>query len=255
MRQELVSIIMPSYNSVYIAESIESVLAQTYKNWELLVTDDCSTDNTREVVAAYAAKDPRIKLFKLEQNSGAGVARNNSIEQAQGRFIAFLDSDDKWLPNKLEKQIAFMLDNNYELTFTSYKVNSEDGINTGSVKCLSELSYFRLLCDNCVGCLTAIYDTKQMGKMYMPMLRKRQDWCLWLSILKKCKQGYGLQEELAEYRVMANSVSSNKLSLVEYNIKVYNEFLGHSKFVSYIMFFILFTPTYVSKKLNRKIQK
>ncbi len=246
---------MPSYNSTYISESIESVLAQSYKNWELLITDDCSSDATRDIVAQYAANDARIKLFKLDQNSGAGVARNNSIENAQGRFIAFLDSDDKWLPNKLEKQIAFMLDNNCELTFTSYKVNREDGVNTGSVKCLKKLSYFRLLCDNCVGCLTAIYDTKLMGKMYMPMLRKRQDWCLWLSVLKKCKHGYGLQEELAEYRVMANSVSSKKLSLVEYNIKVYNEFLGHSKFVSYLMFCVLFIPTYGSKKIIQKIQK
>lgn len=109
MEYDLVSIIMPSYNSTYISESIDSILAQSYENWELLITDDCSTDNTRDIVAEYAAKDPRIKLFKLKQNYGAGVARNNSIEQARGRFIAFCDSDDMWLPEKLEKQISFML--------------------------------------------------------------------------------------------------------------------------------------------------
>lgn len=250
----MVSIIMPSYNSVHISESIESVLTQSYENWELLITDDCSTDNTREIVAGYVAKDPRIKLFILDKNSGAGVARNNSIKHAQGRFVAFLDSDDKWLPNKLEKQIAFMLDNNYELTFTSYIVNNENDNKIGSVQCLGKLNYFRLLCDNCVGCLTAMYDTQKMGKMYLPMLRKRQDWCLWLSILKKCKKGHGLQEDLAEYRVMSDSISSNKFSLVEYNIKVYNEFLGHSKFISYLMFFMLFIPTYISKKVIQKIK-
>lgn len=256
MKNELVSIIMPSYNSAkYIAESIESVVAQSFHNWELLITDDCSTDNTREIVEAYATHDPRIKLFILEQNSGAGVARNNSIEQAAGRFIAFLDSDDVWMPQKLEKQVAFMLNNGYTFTFTSYDVCDANGCKIGGVNCNSRINFFRLLCDNCVGCLTGMYDAKQLGKIYMPILRKRQDWCLWLSVIKMSKNGFGLQERLAKYRVVTNSVSSNKLSLVEYNIKVYNDFLGYSKLVSYVIFFLLFIPTYTMKKIIQKFNK
>ena len=117
----LVSIITASFNcSAFIGETIESIQAQTYTNWELLITDDCSTDNSREVINSYADKDPRIRLLRLDKNSGAGIARNNSIREAKGRFIAFCDSDDRWKPEKLERQLAFMTENSYGLTYTSY---------------------------------------------------------------------------------------------------------------------------------------
>ena len=123
----LVSIITPSYNSAeFISETIESIIAQTYTNWELLITDDCSTDNTSEIVNKYIRKDNRVKFFQLPQNSGAGVARNNSIKEAKGRFLAFCDSDDAWYPNKLEKQLSFMLENEYAFTCTSYDCYNED---------------------------------------------------------------------------------------------------------------------------------
>lgn len=253
MQNELVSIIMPSYNSVYIPESIESVIAQSYKNWELLITDDCSTDSTREIVSGYTAKDPRIKLFVLEQNSGAGVARNNSIKQAQGRFIAFCDSDDMWLPEKLEKQVQFMLEHKYEFVFSSYYSCSEDAAVDNFVKCKSRVDLFSLIKDSSIGCLTAIYDTSRIGKIYMPTIRKRQDWGLWLTIIQKCKYGYGIKESLAKYRVCSNSISSKKMALVKYNVKVYSVVLGYSLIKSYLIFFFLFLPSYFIKKCKLAI--
>ena len=157
----LVSIITPSYNSAeFIAETIESILAQTYTNWELLITDDCSTDNTKDIVTKYIQQDNRIKFFRLENNSGAGVARNNSIKEAKGRFLAFCDSDDCWLPTKLQKQLKFMVDNGYEFTCTSYESYNEEGeTKVGYIECKKEISYWTLLKDNSIGCLTSIYDT------------------------------------------------------------------------------------------------
>lgn len=241
---------MPSYNSVYISESIDSILAQTYKNWELLITDDCSTDSTREIVSEYVTRDPRIKLFKLNQNSGAGVARNNSIEHAHGRFIAFCDSDDMWLPEKLEKQLAFMLDNGYEFSFTSYYSCSEDAVVDNFVKCKSRVDLFSLIKDCSVGCLTAMYDTSRIGKILMPTIRKRQDWGLWLTIIQKCKYGYGIKEALSKYRLCSTSISANKFSLVKYNVRVYNQVLGYSIIKSYAIFFTLFMPSYFLKKIK-----
>ena len=177
--EELVSIIMPSYNSSkFIAASIESVIAQTYKNWELLITDDCSKDNTIEIVQQYVDKDERIKLFCLQENSGAGVARNNSIKQAKGRFIAFLDSDDRWKPNKLEVQIPFMSENGYELSYSSYMTCNENGETNGIVVCRKKETFSSIKRDDKIGFLTLIYDVKILGKVYMPIIRKRQDYGL-----------------------------------------------------------------------------
>lgn len=250
----IVSIITPSYNSAdFIAETIDSILAQSFTDWELLITDDCSTDNTREIVQSYAEKDERIKLFVLEKNSGAGVARNNSLTNAQGRYIAFCDSDDRWTPEKLEKQLAFMQENDYAFTCTSYFTCNEAGEVNGVVKCLKRLSYARQTTDNKIGCLTAMYDTEKIGKVYFPLLRKRQDWGMTLLALKKCHAAYGIQEPLALYRVRTGSISSNKLSLIKYNMAVYEEALGWSKLHSSIYFAIVFMPTYVMKKISQKI--
>lgn len=251
---ELVSIIMPSYNSSkYISQSIESVIAQNYTNWELLITDDCSSDNTREIVKSYIEKDNRIKLFCLEQNSGAGVARNNSIKEAKGRFIAFLDSDDRWKPNKLEVQIRFMLDNGYELTYSSYDVCNQSGNIISKVTCLERLTYKMLLRDDGIGCLTAIYDTKNIGKIYMPKIRKRQDWGLWLEIIKKTKYAYGIRNKyLAIYR-LNNGLSSNKFKLLKFNFAVYNKLEGFNKLTSFFLLSLYFLPYYFYKKIKQKI--
>lgn len=251
----LVSIITPSYNSAdFIVETIESILAQTYTNWELLITDDCSTDNTFDIVGKYIERDSRIKFFRLTTNSGAGVARNNSIKEAKGRFLAFCDSDDCWYPQKLEKQLAFMVENGYEFTCTSYDSYNEAGDKkVGYIKCKKKISYWKLLRDNSIGCLTSMYDTSRIGKIYMPTIRKRQDWGLWLSIIRKTKYVYGLQETLAKYRIRENSISSNKLAMLKYNYKLYKEVEGYSSFVSFLLLTFYFLPYYFYKKIKQKI--
>ncbi len=251
---ELVSIIMPSYNAAkYISEAIESVITQTYTSWELLITDDRSSDNSRDIIKYYTETDSRVKLFCLKENSGAGVARNNSIKKAKGRFIAFLDSDDRWKPNKLEVQIKFMLDNGYELTYSSYDVCNQSGNIVSKVTCLKRLNYKTLIRDNGIGCLTAIYDSKNIGKVYMPTIRKRQDWGLWLSIIKKTKYAYGIKDEyLAIYR-NSNGLSSNKIKLLQANFKLYNEVEKFNKLISFILLAFYFLPYYFYKKFKQKI--
>lgn len=251
----LVSIITPTYNSEsFIQDLIQAVTAQTYQNWELLITDDCSSDGTCQVIERFMAKDARIKLFRLEQNSGAGVARNNSIKQAQGRYIAFCDSDDRWLPNKLEQQLQFMQERNCALSYTSYLTCTESGEINGRVQCLKEISYPMIIRDNGIGCLTAVYDASKIGKFYMPTIRKRQDWCLWIKIIKVSGTAQGLQEDLAIYRLRANSISSNKVSMLKYNFAVYHEALGFSRVVSALLLFGYFLPYYFYKKLKQRVQ-
>lgn len=249
----LVSIITASFNcSAFIGETIESIQAQTYTNWELLITDDCSTDNSREVINSYADKDPRIRLLRLDKNSGAGIARNNSIREAKGRFIAFCDSDDRWKPEKLERQLAFMTENSYGLTYTSYDTCDEAGHSNGYAQCLRSLSYAKILRDNGIGCLTAIYDASKIGKHFMPSIRKRQDWCLWIDIIKKTGTAYGLQEPLALYRVRSGSISSNKIEMLRYNYAVYHDVLGYNRVISAVILAGYFLPYYFYKKFKQK---
>src|SRR5690606_30251642 len=219
-----VSIITPSYNSAqYIVRTIDSILAQTYRNWELLVIDDCSTDNSRDVIQKYMDNDSRIRLISLNENSGAAVARNTGIRNASGRFIAFLDSDDTWHPEKLDKQINFMLSNHYPFTFTNYCKVNENGNFIKDVKTPLVVNYNKMLQTNYIGCLTVIYDTNSLGKVYFPLIRKRQDYALWLKILKITPNGYALNENLAFYTVRSDSISANKFNVAKYNWTVYRE--------------------------------
>lgn len=247
----LVSIISSSYNSSrFISQTIESILSQTYTNWELLITDDCSTDNTREIVASYQRKDPRIRLFQLKENSGPGVARNHSIEMAKGRFVAFCDSDDWWYPEKLEKQLAFMQEKNCALSYTSYMVCNKRQTITSIVFSLSKITYTTLKRDNVIGCSTAIYDVEKVGRMYFPDIRKRQDWGLWLHILKKVNVAYGMKEPLSVYRMQEMSLSFNKLSLIRYNIAVYRQVLKYPLLLAYMSFWMINMPCYFVKKIR-----
>lgn len=250
----LVSIITPSYNSSeYITETIEGIINQTYTNWELLITDDCSTDDSVKIIEEYTQKDSRIKLYKLKKNSGAGICRNKSIEMSQGRFIAFCDSDDVWMSHKLEKQLNFMIEKDCALTYSSYMLINEKGVEQGIVVSMKKIDFASMKRDDGIGCLTAIYDTSKVGKMYMSALRKRQDWGLWLEILAKCKVSYGLKEPLAYYRLRNGSISNNKLVLVKHNINVYRKILKFSILKSYLYFFFIFMPTYICKKIRIKI--
>jgi glycosyltransferase involved in cell wall biosynthesis len=218
----MVSIITAVYNSEkYIDKCIESVQAQTFKNWEHIFVDDCSSDDSGRLIKQFRAKDSRIKYHRLEINRGAGIARNKAIELAQGNYIAFLDSDDTWYPDKLEKQLEFMRINNSPFTFTSYDLMDEKGKLLGrTVKARKKVTYNTALFKNPIGCLTAIYDTDFFGKQYMPEIRKRQDFALWLKLLKK-SDAFGVQESLASYRIQKNSVSSNKIDLIKYEWRIY----------------------------------
>ena len=197
---DLVSIIMPSYNTAnYIAGSIESVLNQSYTNWELIIVDDASTDNTDIIVEQYL-KDKRIKYLKNERNSGAAVSRNKAIANASGRWIAFLDSDDLWSESKLEKQISFMEKNKYYFSYTNYyEIDSEgNSLNvrvTGPKKVTKKMMY-----NYCwPGCLTVMYDARFIGLLQIRDIRKNNDYAMWLKISKKANC-YLLDEYLASYR-------------------------------------------------------
>lgn len=223
----LVSIITPTYNcGRFIAETIESVLSQTYQNWEMLIVDDCSTDNTKEVVEQY--DDPRIHYHCLERNSGAAEARNTALRMAHGRWIAFLDSDDLWKPEKLEHQLKFMIDNGYNFSCTEREVIDEDSNQVGIyVTGPHRISKISMLCYCWIGCLTAMYNADVIGLIQIPNLKKNNDYAMWLKIIKK-SDCYLLNESLAYYRIRNGSLSHDKLlSLIKSH---YVLFRGSEKF-------------------------
>lgn len=250
----IVSIIVPSYNvSRYIGVAIESVLAQTYTDWELLVTDDASTDNTCEIVEQYVAKDSRIHLYRLPCNMGAGVARNNSIVEARGRYIAFLDADDWWYPEKLEKQLGFMNKNGYEFTFTAFEYAdaSLKVVGISRKPAYISKSFMKLGCN--IGTPGVIYDTQRIGKVYMPAMRRSEDWSLWINLSELTNGAYSLNEPLWRYRTVANSLSRDKIDIVKSSIRVYTHILGWSKIKAITIFMLCFIPLYVVKILRNKL--
>jgi len=245
----LVSVVTPTYNSAkYIGALIESIQAQTYQNWELLITDDCSEDETVEIIKQYAANDKRIKFFTLDSNSGAGIARNNSIQYASGRFIAFCDSDDRWLSKKLQTQLDFMEKHNLVCTYSSYYTCDENGEITGAIDAVPKMTYSRMLTNNYIGNLTFIYDTAAVGKVFMPELRKRQDWALGLRVMRKAKSTLGIKEPLAIYRKRQDSISSDKLELLRYNFLIYRKELLFSVPKSYF-YMLIFLVSFFLKKV------
>ena len=232
-RQELesikVSIIMPADNvSRHIEETVNSVIRQTHTNWELLIVDDCSTDNTVAMIQSFHETDSRINVYELEKNSGAAVARNKAIEQATGDYLAFLDSDDLWEAEKLEKQLTFMIENNYLFTSTNYiEVNEATGETIGVVQSYPELDYEGLL-KHCPGNSTVMYNVSELGKFYIPDIKKRNDFVMWLQVIKKAKKLYGLDENLTTYTIREGSLSKDKKDLVKYQWTVYRDIEGLS---------------------------
>ncbi|MFT8320304.1 MAG: glycosyltransferase family 2 protein [Bacillus sp. (in: firmicutes)] len=222
---ELVSIIMPSYNSRdSIQESIQSILEQTYENWELIIVDDCSTDGTQRLLQMLAMKEKRIQVFCEIENGGAAVARNKALLHAKGRYIAFLDSDDKWKQNKLAVQLTFMKEHQHAFTFTAYEYISAEGVPLGKTVCAPKMvSYQDMLKNTIVGCLTVVVDRKQTGPIKMPNIRTRQDLATWLGILKKGYKAFGISEVLAEYRVGNLSISGNKWRAAQKTWYVYRQ--------------------------------
>ena len=221
----LVSVVTPTFNcGKYIGKTLESIINQTYNNLEVIVVDDCSTDNTCEIVNYYLNKDNRIKYFCLNENSGAAIARTFAIEKARGEFIAFLDSDDIWYEDKLEKQLEFMRINNVAFTCTAYEQMDEyDNALNKIITPPSKISYNRLLLDCPVGNSTVVYDVSKMGKFKVPNIRKRNDDALWLQMLKKEKYIYGIPIILARYRVRGNSISAKKIDLIKYHWILYRQ--------------------------------
>lgn len=218
---ELVSIIMPAYNSArFIGESINSVLAQTYTNWELLIVDDCSKDSTAEIVAAFS--DPRIHYQRNVNNMGAAETRNQALKRAQGRYIAFLDSDDLWEPEKLKKQIAFMEKNGYAFTFSDYRIMKENGTWTGKILHMpASLSYHQYLRNTAIGCLTVVIDRLKTGDFLMPNIKSSHDMALWLLIMKRGFRAYATPECLASYRLVSTSNTAKKYKAAQDVWRVY----------------------------------
>lgn len=238
---DLVSVITPCYNSgKFLERTIDSVLNQSYPNLELLIIDDFSMDNSRKIIQEKSKNDSRIvKIFNSE-NLGAAISRNKGIENAKGRFIAFLDADDYWYENKLKLQLNFMIERKLEFSFGAYKKVDEFGNIVGAVNPETIMTYSKLLDGNKIGCLTAIYDSKSLGKIYFPNIKKRQDWALWLKIHKKIKNSQSIDQFLGEYTVRKQSVSSNKISLVYYHYLVYRkiEKLSFTKSIYFLFKYI-----------------
>lgn len=217
--QDKVTIVTPTWNSQrYIETTIKSVQAQTYQNWEMIIVDDCSTDNTVDIVRKISEQDSRIKILIQDVNGGAAKARTRSMYAGNGRFVAYLDADDIWKPNKLEKQISFMKNNNCAFSCTSYEVIDDDGKPKKKyIHMLPKVNYKGFLTNNLLQTVGIMVDTVKVDKKYlvMPDIRRRQDAATWLQILKAGFDCYGLDEILAEYRRTENSLSSNKFKAVK----------------------------------------
>ncbi len=252
----MVSVIMPTYNCAsFISDSIESVIAQSMDDWEIQIVDDCSTDNTREVINPFIQQYPQIHYTCLAENRGPNIARTEAIRRATGKYIAFLDSDDLWLPDKLEKQITFMQQNNAVFSCTAYEQMDEKG------NILSKVLYPPVKTDykkmlhlaDPIGNLTVIYDQSALGKYEVPDIRKRNDYALWLKILHDTEYCMGLQDVLARYRVRESSVSSKKLQLVKYHWELYHriEKLGIFRSIFYICCWVIVKGMGIGTKEKR----
>jgi teichuronic acid biosynthesis glycosyltransferase TuaG len=246
MTNDLISIITPTYNSEeYIAFTIESILNQSYKNWELLITDDCSSDNTVSIINSFISKDDRIHLYQFDNNLGSAFARNNSIKLSKGNFIAFCDSDDIWDKTKLKKQVYFMKKNNISFSFTGYEIINKLGDSIGKTidsAHKGSFSYKEMLSKKAtLGCSTVILKKSSFnGLLVMPEIRTGQDYALWLKLLKNTNhQAYVLSEILSKYRISPNSISRNKFKKAKRQWFIYRQFenLNTFKTIYYFCFY------------------
>lgn len=235
----MVSIITPAYNSEkFIAETIQSVLAQTYQNWELLIVDDCSTDKTAEIISRFQEQDSRIKYFYNSTNKGSAVSRNIALQKASGRWIAFLDSDDLWHPEKLEKQIEFMKKNNYRFSYTNYCEIDESSKEKGILISGPEVITRKMMTAYCwPGCLTVMYDAEFLGLMQTADIRINEEYALWIKISRKTNC-YLLNENLAKYRRHKGSLTSKSyMALVKWHYLMFRK--AENKSVAASLFYTL----------------
>ncbi len=240
---DLVSIVTPTYNSGnFISETIQSILNQSYTNFELIVIDDCSKDNTVEIVKTFSEKDSRVNLIQLELNSGAAVARNIGLENSKGRFIAFCDCDDIWFENKLEYQIRFMLEKSIPISFTSYQLINEKGVSMNKViNAIDKITYLEYLKNTIIGMSTAMIDTSLVKEFRFENIRTRQDTMLWITLLKRGHVAYGIKEVLVKYTVRSNSISANKFKAASkvWDLYYNMEKMGLFKSSYYFIFYVL----------------
>lgn len=226
LEPNLVSVVMPAHNSQFVlAESVRSVLTQTYTEWELLIVDDASTDATNVLAREFAETDQRIRLITLAENGGVARARNTGIQAARGRYLAFLDSDDLWLPEKLRTQIEFMQRTGAAFSFTRYRRFGADKALTKPLKVPSTVQYQQLLKGNVIGCLTVIIDRAKIPEVSMPET-KHEDYVTWLGILRRGQLAWGLQRDLARYRVANSSISANKKNSAGWTWNIYRRIEG-----------------------------
>lgn len=219
-----VSVITPAYNAeATLAETVASVRQQQFQDYEHLIIDDGSSDLTAKIVEDISRLDSRVRLLRLDENKGAAVARNVGIEAAKGDFITFIDSDDLWLPHKLSKQIEFMEGQKIPFSYSAYERIDNSGNKLGIVGVPEKVCYKELLKTCVIGCLTVAYDVRCFGKVYMPPIRMRQDYGLWLKLLKQIDFAYGITEPLALYRINKGSLSRNKIKAARYTWKVYRD--------------------------------
>ena len=246
-----VSVIMPAHNTAgFLDEAVQSVRSQTVQSWELLIVNDRSTDGTLEKAKRWAELDQRIQaLDNVKEPPGAATARNTAIELARGRFIAFLDSDDVWLPRKLETQINTFKETGAALVHSSYQVIDEQGATLGVRIPKSRIGYLELLSRNEIGCLTAVYDTHKVGKLYCPMVYNRNDYGIWLHALRGGGMAVGVADALAKYRIRASSLGSSKLKGVGNLWIIYRKYERLSLFKSASLiarYFCMNLPRWIS---------
>lgn len=243
-KSEIVSIIMPVYNGErFIQKTLESVLDQTYLNWELLITNDGSTDNSENIIKKFIEKDNRIKYFK-QKNTGSAAARNNSLKNAIGKYIVFLDSDDIWKKEFLQKQLNFLKEKKAKIVFSSYELIDINGKKIGKDFIVPKKIEYKNLLKTCyMSCLTSMYDCESLGKFYFKEELKslRDDYVMWLSILKKEKYAYGNSEILGSYRIFSESVTGNKKKIIKPHFNVYykEEKLGIFKSSYYFIIWMI----------------
>lgn len=248
--QPLVSVIMPCYNMAsYVSDSIKSVIAQTYPHWELLIVDDASSDETVNIIKSYAQADSRIKFAIKKQNSGISDTRNQCIQMAQGQFLAFLDADDIWHPEKLEKQLSFMLAKNIGFTYSTYDWIDEDGrIMNKFINTIGNLDYKTYLRNTIIGCSTVMVNKAITGDVFVPKFRTSEDTATWLDILRKGLMAYAIDESLVSYRIRRKSASSNKIRA---SIDLWKVYRQHEKlpFFKAIYYFSCYAFNAVKKRL------
>lgn len=251
-RAPTVSVIMAAHDSAsFIVQTIQSVQAQDFTDWELLVVDDCSRDDTLSIVRRIAGEDARLRLFALDHNQGPAAARNRAIEHARGRYIAFLDSDDLWTPDKLSTQIDFMRRSGASFTYAGYQRMTEAGELLGAVRVPAIVTRHQLLKHNVIACLTAVYDRAYFGRVLMPSIRKGQDYGLWLTLLERTPTAHGIDRILGRYRVRTKSVSSNKFESSSWVWKIYRQ-VARLSVLSALYYFIHYAATSASLRLIEK---